>query len=264
MLDLDDVARARGARRTLGRGAARRRDVPRSHARDAAADGGDALAARDQRVVDVEGVRACPACASAGRCAATPQLAETLLAAKEQMFICGATLDEAIAGRVLADRDRILPPILDDVRARLEIVRAWIGGQTRFEWIEPAGGVVGLVRFAPGVSRRHRSLLRRVARGVRHVRRARSLVRGRRPPLPPRLRLADGSGAARRPRRALDGRGCGRVVETRRRANACCFGVAASRRSPDCCGSVVVPSTRGSARRTPPRTRRSTTRGRGC
>jgi aspartate/methionine/tyrosine aminotransferase len=80
-----------------------------------------------------------------------PQLAETLLAAKEQIVICGATIDEAIAGSVLVDRARILPPILDDVRARLEIVRAWLGGQATFEWVEPRGGVVGLVRFAPGV-----------------------------------------------------------------------------------------------------------------
>jgi aspartate/methionine/tyrosine aminotransferase len=80
------------------------------------------------------------------------QLAETLLAAKEQIVICGATIDEAIAGRVLTDRARILPPILDDVRVRLEIVRAWLAGQTTFEWIEPRGGVVGLVRFAPEVS----------------------------------------------------------------------------------------------------------------
>jgi aspartate/methionine/tyrosine aminotransferase len=81
-----------------------------------------------------------------------PQLAETLLAAKEQIVICGATIDEAIAGRVLVDRPRILPPILDDVRARLEIVRAWLAGQTTFEWIEPRGGVVGLVQFAPGIA----------------------------------------------------------------------------------------------------------------
>jgi aspartate/methionine/tyrosine aminotransferase len=81
-----------------------------------------------------------------------PELAETLLAAKEQMFICGATLDEAVAGRVLADRERILPPILDDVRARLALVRAWMSGQRIFEWVEPSGGVVGLVRFAPDIA----------------------------------------------------------------------------------------------------------------
>ena len=81
-----------------------------------------------------------------------PDLAETLLAAKEQMFICGATLDEAIAGMVLADRSRILPPILDDVRNRLGIVQEWMRSQNAFEWITPAGGVVGLVRFRPDVA----------------------------------------------------------------------------------------------------------------
>jgi aspartate/methionine/tyrosine aminotransferase len=81
-----------------------------------------------------------------------PDLAETLLAAKEQMFICGATLDEAIAGMVLADRSRILPPILDEVRSRLAIVHEWMAGQHTFEWIAPAGGVVGLARFRPEVA----------------------------------------------------------------------------------------------------------------
>ena len=80
-----------------------------------------------------------------------PDLAETLLAAKEQMVICGPTLDEAIAGRVLVERDRILPPILDDVRARFAVVRDWIDGQGTFEWVEPCGGVVGLVRFRPDI-----------------------------------------------------------------------------------------------------------------
>ena len=78
-------------------------------------------------------------------------LAETLLAAKEQIVICGATIDEAIAGRVLTERERILPPILDEVRTRLGIVREWLNGDGQFEWVEPAGGVVGLVRFRPDV-----------------------------------------------------------------------------------------------------------------
>jgi len=76
-------------------------------------------------------------------------IAETLLAAKEQMVICGATLDEAIAARVLADREPVLEPIRADVLARLAIVREWMAGQSTFEWVEPAGGVVGFVRFAP-------------------------------------------------------------------------------------------------------------------
>jgi aspartate/methionine/tyrosine aminotransferase len=80
-----------------------------------------------------------------------PQLAATLLAAKEQMLICGATLDEAIAGRVLTDRARILPPILDAVRFHFGIVRDWLVDQATFEWVEPSGGVVGLVRFGADV-----------------------------------------------------------------------------------------------------------------
>ena len=80
-----------------------------------------------------------------------PALAERLLAAKEQVLICGPTLDERIAGTVLAARSTVLPPILDDVRDRLEVVRAWMAGQSTFEWVEPSGGVVGLVRLRPDV-----------------------------------------------------------------------------------------------------------------
>jgi aspartate/methionine/tyrosine aminotransferase len=67
------------------------------------------------------------------------ELSETLLAAKEQMIICGPTLDEAIAGRVLTDRARILPPIIEDVRDRFRVVRTWLDAQPVFEWIEPRG-----------------------------------------------------------------------------------------------------------------------------
>jgi len=81
-----------------------------------------------------------------------PDLRETILAAKEQIVICGATIDEHIAGRVLADRDRILPPILQEVRERVAAVQAWLDGQNIFEWLPPHGGVVGLVRFRPDVA----------------------------------------------------------------------------------------------------------------
>ena len=74
-------------------------------------------------------------------------------AAKEQMVICGATLDEAIAGRVLADRGA--DPAADPRRRARPARRScatWMRGQDTFEWIEPAGGVVGLVRFRPDVA----------------------------------------------------------------------------------------------------------------
>jgi aspartate/methionine/tyrosine aminotransferase len=80
-----------------------------------------------------------------------PLLAETLLAAKEQVVICGSTIDEHVAGRVLAERKRVLPPIMTDVRERLAKVESWMAGQDTFEWVRPSGGVVGLVRFKPDV-----------------------------------------------------------------------------------------------------------------
>lgn len=80
-----------------------------------------------------------------------PELQETLLAAKEQIVICGPTIEEHIAGQVLAERERILGPVQDEVRARVESVSSWMAQQELFEWVRPTGGVVGLVRFKDGV-----------------------------------------------------------------------------------------------------------------
>lgn len=80
-----------------------------------------------------------------------PILGETLLAAKEQVVICGSTIDEHIAGQVLSRRKEILPPIVADVRQRLATVEAWMAAQDVFEWVRPSGGVVGLVRFRPEI-----------------------------------------------------------------------------------------------------------------
>jgi len=76
-----------------------------------------------------------------------PEVAETLLAAKEQIFICGATLDEEIAARVLTAGERILMPIQADLAGRRTAVAEWIEGDDRFEWVVPAGGVVCFPRL---------------------------------------------------------------------------------------------------------------------
>ena len=132
-----------------------------------------------------------------------PDTFERLLAAKEQVVICGATLDEAIAARVLAGRDRILPAIRADVADRLAIVRAWMAGQDVFEWVEPKGGVVGLVRARPGVdfdaAKFHHTLLHEFGTYVG----AGPLVRTRRPLLPARFRLAHPRRAPCRTRRPV-------------------------------------------------------------
>jgi len=80
-----------------------------------------------------------------------PELQETLLAAKEQILLAGATIDEELAARVLEARPRLLPLIRDKVERHLAIVRDWMAGQDVFEWVEPRAGVVGFVRFRPDV-----------------------------------------------------------------------------------------------------------------
>lgn len=78
-----------------------------------------------------------------------PELAETILAAKEQILICGSSVDEEMAARVLEAKDRILPPIRSLIDEHLGIVREWIDGEARdvFEWVEPRAGVVGMPRL---------------------------------------------------------------------------------------------------------------------
>ncbi len=81
-----------------------------------------------------------------------PQLAETLLAAKEQMFICGATTRRGDRGP-RARRTRPHPAADPRRRARPARGSCATGSarQDTFEWVEPAGGVVGLVRFRADV-----------------------------------------------------------------------------------------------------------------
>lgn len=78
-----------------------------------------------------------------------PALQELFLAAKEQIFICNSIVDEEIAFRVLTQKARILPPILARNRGRFETVKAWMGRQTRMDWVEPRGGVVCFPRIRP-------------------------------------------------------------------------------------------------------------------
>ena len=69
-------------------------------------------------------------------------LMETFLAAKEQVFISGAVLDEELAARVLERRATILPLVQTQVREHLTDVRGWIETSEMFEWVDPEAGVV--------------------------------------------------------------------------------------------------------------------------
>ena len=76
-------------------------------------------------------------------------LLETLLAAKEQILICGAVLEEELAARVLERRSEILPLVRAKTERHLAIVREWIDEHEHFEWVEPQAGVVGFPRLRP-------------------------------------------------------------------------------------------------------------------
>ena len=76
-----------------------------------------------------------------------PELTTPLLAAKEQILICGSPINEEMAARVLEARDRVLPPIKATIAEHLDIVREWMRGQSTFEWVEPQAGVVGMPRL---------------------------------------------------------------------------------------------------------------------
>ena len=80
-----------------------------------------------------------------------PALRETLLAAKEQIFICTSVVDEEIAYQALQRRDRWLPQIKEHIATALNLTRDFLAGQSDFEWIEPRGGVVGLFRLRDAV-----------------------------------------------------------------------------------------------------------------
>ena len=81
-----------------------------------------------------------------------PELQERFLAAKEQIVICGSTIDEEAARQVLARRDEHLPRILTEIEERAGIVSDWMADQSDWlEWVAPGGGVVCLPRLRAGV-----------------------------------------------------------------------------------------------------------------
>ena len=78
-------------------------------------------------------------------------LMETFLAAKEQIFITGAVIDEELTARVLERRHVILPSIHERVASQLAIVREWIEPNATFEWVEPQAGAVCFLRIRTDV-----------------------------------------------------------------------------------------------------------------
>lgn len=75
------------------------------------------------------------------------ELNERFLAAKEQMVITGAILDEEIGYQVYRRRTAELSAIAAEVALRRRLVGDWMAGEPRLEWVEPEGGVVAFPRI---------------------------------------------------------------------------------------------------------------------
>jgi aspartate/methionine/tyrosine aminotransferase len=57
-----------------------------------------------------------------------------------------------VAEQVLANREAILKPILDEMRVRLEMIGGWIDHEPLLEWVPPEGGVVCFPRTVKELS----------------------------------------------------------------------------------------------------------------
>lgn len=80
-----------------------------------------------------------------------PALYETFLAAKEQIVITNSVVDEEIADRFLTQRAAHRDANRRRIDEHFAIVKAWIAGETRLEWVEPKGGVVCFPRIRADV-----------------------------------------------------------------------------------------------------------------
>jgi aspartate/methionine/tyrosine aminotransferase len=74
-------------------------------------------------------------------------LRERFLAAKEQIGICGSTIDERIAEAALAQSAQWLANVERDLQAAVATVERWLASEKRMEWVRPEGGCVCFPRI---------------------------------------------------------------------------------------------------------------------
>ncbi len=78
-------------------------------------------------------------------------LMETMLAAKEQIFITNSVVDEEIAFQYLLQREKHFGPVLQTIEKNFAIMKGFMQGQELLEWVEPAGGCVCFPRIKQGL-----------------------------------------------------------------------------------------------------------------
>jgi aspartate/methionine/tyrosine aminotransferase len=69
-------------------------------------------------------------------------LMTTLLAAKEQMILGNAVIDEEIALQVLSKKQETIAQEHADIRLKFDYMKQWMQSQKYLEWVEPQAGVV--------------------------------------------------------------------------------------------------------------------------
>lgn len=71
-----------------------------------------------------------------------PELMHTFLAAKEQICICNSILDEEIAYQILLQKNTFLPPLLQAMHQKYEILKQWLANEPLLNYVLPKGGAV--------------------------------------------------------------------------------------------------------------------------
>lgn len=82
-----------------------------------------------------------------GWVAGSKSIVESVRAIREQITICNSALGEAVAQRVLEQKDRILGNVRLTVKRNFETLKHWMSRQNLLEWVEPEGGVVAFPRL---------------------------------------------------------------------------------------------------------------------
>ncbi|MAE60862.1 MAG: dipeptidase [Planctomycetaceae bacterium] len=75
------------------------------------------------------------------------QLLAQLLAIREQISITNNVMSEAIALKVLADKEKFLANARRQIKTNRDYVDQWMAARDDFEWIFPEAGVVGFPRL---------------------------------------------------------------------------------------------------------------------
>lgn len=75
------------------------------------------------------------------------QLMETLLAAKEQIFITNSVVDEEIAYQYLLHKEKLFAPVKETILKNFSLLKIFMQQQNLLEWVKPQGGCVCFPRI---------------------------------------------------------------------------------------------------------------------